>query len=80
MFVLATNVLSAMGPTAFISGQPAELLFTASICQAEVLSGNRDHAGRPPPPRMIRTRQRRCLNSAPTGEVRFVNRLFRLAV
>jgi antitoxin FitA len=25
------------GPTAFISGQPAELLFTASICQAEVL-------------------------------------------
>jgi len=46
MFVLDTNILSAMmapNPApevaAFVSGQPAELLFTASICQAEVLSG-----------------------------------------
>jgi predicted nucleic acid-binding protein len=46
MFVLDTNVLSAMmapnpAPEVaeFVSGQPAELLFTASICQAEVLSG-----------------------------------------
>jgi toxin FitB len=46
MFVLDTNILSAMmAPTpapevvAFVSRQPAELLFTASICQAEILSG-----------------------------------------
>jgi predicted nucleic acid-binding protein len=46
MFVLDTNILSAMmapNPApevaAFVSGQPAELLFTASICQAEILSG-----------------------------------------
>jgi predicted nucleic acid-binding protein len=46
MFVLDTNVLSAMmaaNPApevvAFVSGQPVELLFTASICQAEVLAG-----------------------------------------
>jgi predicted nucleic acid-binding protein len=46
MFVLDTKVLSAMmapnpAPEVaeFVSGQPAELLFTASICQAEVLSG-----------------------------------------
>jgi predicted nucleic acid-binding protein len=46
MFVLDTYVLSAMmAPNplqevaAFVSGQPAELLFTASICQAEILSG-----------------------------------------
>jgi toxin FitB len=46
MFVLDTNILSAMmAPSpapevaAFVSGQPADLLFTASICQAEILSG-----------------------------------------
>ena len=46
MFVLATNILSAMmapNPAqevaGFVSGQPAELLFTASICQAEILAG-----------------------------------------
>jgi toxin FitB len=46
MFVLDTNILSAMmarKPTpevvAFIARQPVELLFTASICQAEILSG-----------------------------------------
>ncbi|HUB64750.1 MAG TPA: type II toxin-antitoxin system VapC family toxin [Methylocella sp.] len=46
MFVLDTNVLSSMmAPTpapemvAFVSGQPEELLFTASVCQAEILSG-----------------------------------------
>ncbi len=46
MFVLDTNILSAMmAPkpvpevAAFVSRQPAELLFTASICQAEILSG-----------------------------------------
>jgi predicted nucleic acid-binding protein len=46
MFVLDTNILSAMmapNPApevaAFVSGQPEELLFTASICQAEILSG-----------------------------------------
>ncbi|MGH6847587.1 MAG: PIN domain-containing protein [Methylocella sp.] len=46
MFVLDTNILSAMiAPqpatevAAFVSGQPTELLFTASICQAEILSG-----------------------------------------
>jgi toxin FitB len=46
MFVLDTNILSAMMAAqpapevvAFVSGQPAEFLFTASICQAEILSG-----------------------------------------
>jgi toxin FitB len=46
MFVLDTNILSAMmapqpAPqvAAFVSGQPANLLFTAAICQAEILSG-----------------------------------------
>jgi len=46
MFVLDTNILSAMmapNPApevaAFVSGQPAELLYTTSICQAEILSG-----------------------------------------
>jgi predicted nucleic acid-binding protein len=46
MFVLDTNVLSAMMSAApvpqvaaWVSGQPAELLFTATICQAEILSG-----------------------------------------
>lgn len=46
MFVLDTNILSAMmapkpAPevVAFVSKQPVELLFTASICQAEILSG-----------------------------------------
>jgi len=45
MFLLDTNVLSAMMATepapevaAWVSGQQAELLFTASICQAEILS------------------------------------------
>jgi toxin FitB len=46
IFVLDTNILSAlMAPNpvpevaTFVAGQPAELLFTASICQAEILSG-----------------------------------------
>jgi predicted nucleic acid-binding protein len=46
MFVLDTNVLSAiMGSkpvpevAAWIAGQPEDLLFTATVCQAEVLSG-----------------------------------------
>lgn len=46
MFLLDTNVLSAMmsatpAPevTAWVSGQPADLLFTASVCQAEILAG-----------------------------------------
>ncbi len=46
MFVLDTNILSAMmapkpAPqvAAFISGQPASLFFTTAICQAEILSG-----------------------------------------
>jgi toxin FitB len=46
MFVLDTNVLSAiMGSrpvpevAAWIAGQPEDLLFTATICQAEILSG-----------------------------------------
>ena len=46
MFVLDTNVLSAiMGSqpapevAAWLAGQPEDLLFTATICQAEVLSG-----------------------------------------
>jgi predicted nucleic acid-binding protein len=46
MFVLDTNVLSAMMSAdpvpqvaAWIAGQPAERLFTTSISQAEILSG-----------------------------------------
>jgi toxin FitB len=46
MFVLDTNILSAMMSAApapevaaWVSGQPAELLFTATVCQAEILSG-----------------------------------------
>jgi predicted nucleic acid-binding protein len=46
MFILDTNVLSnamaahpAPAVAAWIAGQPLELLFTASICQAEILSG-----------------------------------------
>ena len=46
MFLLDTNVLSAMMSAtpvpevaAWVSGQPIEVLFTASICQAEILSG-----------------------------------------
>ncbi|WP_159014026.1 PIN domain-containing protein [Acidisoma sp. S159] len=45
MFVLDTNILSAiMGSrpvpevAAWIAGQPEDLLFTATVCQAEVLS------------------------------------------
>jgi predicted nucleic acid-binding protein len=45
MFVLDTNILSTMMAArpapevaAFVTGQPMELLFTASICQAEILS------------------------------------------
>jgi predicted nucleic acid-binding protein len=46
MFVLDTNILSAMMSAAparevaaWVSGQPTELLFTATICQTEILSG-----------------------------------------
>jgi predicted nucleic acid-binding protein len=46
MFVLDTNVLSAMMSAepvlrivTWVSGQPAELLFTVAVCQAEILSG-----------------------------------------
>ena len=46
MFVLDTNILSAMicrAPVpqvaAWVAGQPADLLFMASVCQAEILSG-----------------------------------------
>lgn len=46
MFILDTNILSAiMGSqpvpevAAWIAGQPEELLFTATVCQAEILSG-----------------------------------------
>jgi predicted nucleic acid-binding protein len=46
MFILDTNVLSAMmslqpSPevTAWVDGQPEELLFTTSISHAEILSG-----------------------------------------
>ena len=46
MFVLDTNILSAMMSTqavpqvaAWIAGQPADLLFTTSVSQAEILSG-----------------------------------------
>ena len=45
MFLLDTNVLSAMMSAeplpevaAWVSGQPPGLLFTAAICQAEILS------------------------------------------
>jgi len=53
MFVLDTNILSAMmgarpssEVAAWIAGQPEDALFTTTICQAEILAG---HAGRPPP-------------------------------
>jgi predicted nucleic acid-binding protein len=46
MFLLDTNVLSAMMSAtpapevaAWIAGQPLELLFTASVCKAEILAG-----------------------------------------
>jgi predicted nucleic acid-binding protein len=46
MFLLDTNVLSAlMGAepppevAAWLSAQPEDLLFTAAVCQAEILSG-----------------------------------------
>lgn len=46
MFVLDTNILSAiMGAepvpevAAWVAGQSAELLFTTSVCQAEILAG-----------------------------------------
>ena len=46
MFVLDTNILSAMmrfrpepKVAAWIAAQPAELLFTTSLSQAEILSG-----------------------------------------
>lgn len=46
MFVLDTNILSAMMRIAsmpeleaWIAGQPEEALFTAAVCQAEILAG-----------------------------------------
>jgi len=46
MFLLDTNVLSEMmraeparEPAAWISQQPVDLLFTAAVCQAELLAG-----------------------------------------
>jgi len=46
MFVLDTNILSAImstGPSpevaAWIAGQPEDVLFTTTICQAEILAG-----------------------------------------
>jgi toxin FitB len=46
MFVLDTNVLSAIMRSrpvpevaAWVAAQPEELLFTASVCQAEILAG-----------------------------------------
>jgi len=46
MFLLDTNVLSAMmratpapAVAAWVSGHPVERLFTASVCQAEILAG-----------------------------------------
>ena len=46
MFLLDTNVLSAMMSTqpvpevgAWVAGQQADLLFTTSVSQAEILSG-----------------------------------------
>jgi predicted nucleic acid-binding protein len=46
MFVLDTNILSAMMSAepappvaAWISGHPTRILYTAAVCQAEILSG-----------------------------------------
>jgi predicted nucleic acid-binding protein len=46
MFILDTNILSAMMSArpapqvaAWVAGQKMDLLFTASVCQAEILSG-----------------------------------------
>jgi hypothetical protein len=46
MFLLDTNVLSAMMSAtpmpevaAWVSGKPADLLFTSAICKAEILAG-----------------------------------------
>ena len=46
MFVLDTNILSAMMSArpspevaAWIVGQPEDALFTTTICQAEILAG-----------------------------------------
>jgi predicted nucleic acid-binding protein len=46
MFLLDTNILSAIMSAGtvpqvatWMSGQPADLLFTTTICQAEILSG-----------------------------------------
>lgn len=46
MFLLNTNVLSALISTApplqvarWVAAQPLELLFTATVCQAEILAG-----------------------------------------
>jgi predicted nucleic acid-binding protein len=46
MFVLDTNVLSAIMSSqpvpevaAWVAAQPEELLFTAAVCQAEILAG-----------------------------------------
>ena len=46
MFILDTNILSAMMSSrpapqvaAWVAGQKMDLLFTASVCQAEILSG-----------------------------------------
>ena len=46
MFLLDTNVLSALmraepvpEVATWVSGQPPEFLFTAAVCQAEILSG-----------------------------------------
>src|SRR5262249_59900893 len=46
MFVLDTNILSAMMSArpspevaAWIAGQPEDALFTTTICQAEILAG-----------------------------------------
>jgi predicted nucleic acid-binding protein len=46
MFILDTNILSAMMSAqpvpqvaAWVAGQRMDLLFTASVCQAEILSG-----------------------------------------
>jgi len=46
MFVLDTNILSAMMGralvpelAAWIAGQPEEALFTTAVCQAEILAG-----------------------------------------
>ena len=46
MFILATNVLSAVmasrpapAVAAWIAAQPPDLLFTTAVCQAEILAG-----------------------------------------